>query len=334
MDNSATPVKRLFTTTNALLVAMILGAFVLALIMFNWQQPIHSPTSKFTPTDWLWWVNPIEENAFLRLPYIPSDLNDGFISHNAQEVWVVGDNGGIFFSGNGGTTWQNQSENIQLLIHNSNTRPTAQQAQPYIKSEVQQSANDFPVEAMSTTLSPENLNFSDIVFVNENEGYVIDLNAKALFKTDDKGSTWVQQPAEIPESFQVPSLIWAQQTLVLAARNGIATSNDGITWITQSTLDVNGSAVVPGTERVVIWNERGVYYSENLIDWQPAAGISGRVFSVAFNSDGSVGKLFGQHGEMESIENGVSWKLTASSLPPTVAQKLLITQAITAGLLW
>jgi photosystem II stability/assembly factor-like uncharacterized protein len=74
------------------------------------QPPDRNPTEHpaFPSIDWF--IQPIEQNAELRLPAISSHLNDVFVVPDTDHVWAVGDTGMILHSYDAGITWERVPE--------------------------------------------------------------------------------------------------------------------------------------------------------------------------------------------------------------------------------
>ena len=84
-------------TSFALIVAAFLGAFL--------QPPVPDP---FQPTgaSFLNWLRyPIERNAHLRLPFISGYLSSITFSGDWRTGWIVGSDGTILKTEDGGETW-------------------------------------------------------------------------------------------------------------------------------------------------------------------------------------------------------------------------------------
>jgi photosystem II stability/assembly factor-like uncharacterized protein len=74
------------------------------------QPPNRDPSKQpsFPSLDWL--LQPIEQNAGLRLPAISSHLNDVFVLPGTSHVWAVGDTGMILHSPDAGINWKRVPE--------------------------------------------------------------------------------------------------------------------------------------------------------------------------------------------------------------------------------
>ena len=72
------------------------------------QKPRLDPFQEVNALELDYWRYPVERNAFARLQYIPSSLNDVFALPGTDKVWAVGYGGLIIHSDNAGITWQQQ----------------------------------------------------------------------------------------------------------------------------------------------------------------------------------------------------------------------------------
>ncbi len=70
------------------------------------QPPDRNPTEHPAFPSLDWFMQPIEQNAELRLPAISSHLNDVFVVPDTDHVWAVGDTGMILHSYDAGITWE------------------------------------------------------------------------------------------------------------------------------------------------------------------------------------------------------------------------------------
>ncbi|MGR8930231.1 MAG: YCF48-related protein [Gammaproteobacteria bacterium] len=87
----------------------ILALFVaIAMTLFAWLQAPHPDAFRTEPAwiSWDYWAYPIERNAFRRLPAIGANLNDIAVSADGAKLWVVGNQGTIVYSQDGGRSWE------------------------------------------------------------------------------------------------------------------------------------------------------------------------------------------------------------------------------------
>lgn len=85
--------------------------FAAALLLFvigslvAWQQPPRLfPLKPQTTAEW--WLQPLEHNAFQRMPRVGENLNDVFVVPTTGKIWAVGNDGLIIHSRDGGRTWE------------------------------------------------------------------------------------------------------------------------------------------------------------------------------------------------------------------------------------
>jgi hypothetical protein len=74
------------------------------------QSPNRDPSKQPAFPSLNWFLQPIEQNAELRLPAISSHLNDVFVQLGTKHVWAVGDTGMILHSPDAGITWKRVPE--------------------------------------------------------------------------------------------------------------------------------------------------------------------------------------------------------------------------------
>jgi len=86
------------------LFAAALLLFVVGSVVAWWQPPRLFPLKPQTTAEW--WLQPLENNAFQRMPRIDEDLSDVFVVPKTGEVWAVGEKGLIVHSRDGGRTWK------------------------------------------------------------------------------------------------------------------------------------------------------------------------------------------------------------------------------------
>ena len=100
-----------------------LAAFVGGVLGLVFQQPHPDPTRVVTPwTSLDWWKNPIEQNAFKRLPVVSGNINNIFALPDGKHLWAVGSGGLILHSGDGGKNWQQQTD-VELTAATQGRQP-------------------------------------------------------------------------------------------------------------------------------------------------------------------------------------------------------------------
>src|SRR5262245_3350221 len=96
----------------AALYAAVLGFITLtAAAWFSWRYV--PPPAPWEPTSarspWQWLTEPLEWNAFQRMPSVHTRLNGVFAALGGAHLWVVGDDGLILKSTDSGQTWELKS---------------------------------------------------------------------------------------------------------------------------------------------------------------------------------------------------------------------------------
>ena len=88
---------------------LLVLALVSTFVAF-FQAPGRNPAEHPAFPSLEWFMQPIEQNAELRLPAISSHLNDVFVVPGTSHVWAVGDTGMILHSPDAGITWKRVPE--------------------------------------------------------------------------------------------------------------------------------------------------------------------------------------------------------------------------------
>ncbi|RLJ17577.1 hypothetical protein DJ030_13475 [bacterium endosymbiont of Escarpia laminata] len=92
---------------RALSVLLLLAAFITVSWLALTQKPYHDVFHEPSGIDFL--LYPIERNAFKRLPVIAQSLNDLHVLPDGAHLWVVGSEGLILHSRDGGNCWAPQT---------------------------------------------------------------------------------------------------------------------------------------------------------------------------------------------------------------------------------
>lgn len=71
-----------------------------------WSWQVVPAQAQFGEPWWRWWIKPYEQNAFARLPYVGVDVHGAAIAPDNRRQIVVGGNGLILLSDNGGDSWR------------------------------------------------------------------------------------------------------------------------------------------------------------------------------------------------------------------------------------
>lgn len=99
------------------------------------QSPRPDPFDARSFHGWSWIKNPIERNAFKRLPVITSDINDIFILPETNKIWIVGSGGLIAHSDDGGNSWEHYKFGLEVNIAKGRPEKAAYKYFPGLISE-------------------------------------------------------------------------------------------------------------------------------------------------------------------------------------------------------
>jgi len=97
---------RRFARPRTLWLAAAMVLLIAATIVAFRQPPRPDPWSTPIAGTPAWWMAPIERNAPSRIPYVGADLHSVFGLNGGDHVWIVGSDGLILFSHDGGGNWR------------------------------------------------------------------------------------------------------------------------------------------------------------------------------------------------------------------------------------
>lgn len=221
--------------------------------------------------------SPLEQNAFMRLPRMAGNINDVFALPGGKLIWIVGDDGLIVHSKDGGNTWTKQNfptdtpasaltppvRATSLLDRNfflnsaqaavdekappQNTAP--QQQEP--TQSVKQSLPSPPIAAL-IQVSDNQRDLNAIVFVDAQRGIAVGALG-TLLKTLDGGVSWKKIP--VPANQSLCCITFLNREKLLVAGNGgvlLKSDNAGDSWTkigTNSNWPVDVIGMVFANER-------------------------------------------------------------------------------------
>jgi len=287
----ATPAKPAFPATVLFVAALSL--FLLGSLGAWLQPPRLFPLQPLSAAGW--WLYPVEQNAFQRLPRIGGNLNDVFVTPDTGEIWAVGDKGLIVHSQDGGRSW------TQADI-------TANPPSPAFS---QTPGGELPAGG-----APPNL--AAIFFAADSQrGWAVG-DKGALLTSNDGGQSWSPQASGTEENLADVAFAANGQRGWAVGGNGtiIASADGGETWNTQAsgTLEhLNGVAFTADGLRgwVVGGDGTALASSDGGRSWKPNAKEAGRglwLSNVAFAGDGQSGLAVGGGGTiLASNDGGRSW---------------------------
>ena len=283
------------------LFAAALLLFVVGSVVAWWQPPRLFPLKPQTAAEW--WLQPLEDNAFQRMPRIAENLTDVFVvPTTGGEVWAVG-----------GSTWHDfirpkvaEDKRDGLIVHSRDGGITWERI--LVKPGPDKAQQRLP-------------GLDAIVFIADGQrGWIAGL-AGTILATDDGGNTWQNQVSDTTErihriTFAADGLHgWAVGT------NGMITSTDngGKTWKAQTISeheDLHGIAFTADTQRGWAVGTRGTILAstDGGKTWNHQTSLSeDDLFGVAFTADGLHGWAVGGNGTiLASADGGKTWNRQTS----------------------
>lgn len=233
------------------------------------RDPFAPPPAWTTPA---WWVEPIERNAFLRLPSISTDLNDIHFTDDGLRGWVVGRDGTILATRNGGASWTRQTSGTNAWLHSVHF--SGDGLRGWIVGDngtvltTRDGGTSWIRQNSGTGLWLNKVHFSD----DGLRGWIV---GGTILTTEDGGDSWISQSSGT--KVDLTSLHFAKNGKRgwIVGENGtiLATRDGGSSWFPQPS----------GTE------------------------VSLR--HVQFSSDGIVGQVIGDDGVvLVTRDGGSSWR--------------------------
>lgn len=276
-----------------LLAAALLFALSSAVALLQPPQP--DPYRSFRPRELSWWLYPLEEHSFQRLPHLAGLVTGIANPPGTKQLWAVGARGLVITSKDAGHTWTQSHLSIR-------------EQQPSKKSAT-------PTPTPGTSLQED---FQNIYFFDSNHGWVLAVDT--LLLTTDGGKTW-QKSVDFPDDW-VLGLPASKDLHFTSPKVGWLTSGDlhqtgdgGLHWQLRSIgVDDNWRSIhffdskhgwIVGSESVAATINGGATWSSKSIPFQDfESGID------IFFLDPNRGWILGDEGSIFATDNGgATWKL-------------------------
>ncbi len=307
-------IKQFLTLLPALLV------FLLGTVAAYTQAPRPYPFQAVAPFSQDWWLYPVENNAFKRLPVIGSNLNDVFVLPGTRWIWAVGTGGMIVHSKDGGQTWERQTIQSQPQIQSPVQQPP-NQVVPAQQSQIQSPAQQLPDKGSQGSVVPPSLQpianpeLKSVFFIDEQRGWVVGTEGTIL-TTVDGGATWTPQSSGTTDWLNsVQMLADGRRGWVVGSGGTILTTVDGgATWKPQTSgtnaglesvqMQADGRrGWVVGTEGTILSTVDGG------ANWKPqTSGTNAGLESVQMQADGRRGWVVGTEGTiLSTVDGGATW---------------------------
>ena len=260
---------------------------------------------------------------------------------DANNGWVVGSNGTIMKTTDGGATWSSQSLPANKSGQMLNDVAFFDGSKGVITGE---NNAFFTVDGGLTwqvSAGPSGDNLNSIVIVNSTTAFAVGNNGTkgVVFRTGTSGSGWAKKDDDTLSGYMLKAVDFTSATNGIAVgcdlatcRNGviIRTKDGGNTWDKDSSsiskplfgLDITGTALVAvggdgtilKTAAGTIWTDSLATVAGNLESGVIGSGTTSKLVDVFFPLDGSTGFASGVAGVVTKTSNdGAGWTLKAGS---------------------
>ncbi|HEY3216274.1 MAG TPA: YCF48-related protein [Candidatus Eisenbacteria bacterium] len=175
-----------------------IGIVVLGFVTFAAlrQLPRDDPFASLTPAHLAWWTEPIEVNAFARLPTINSDLMSVCTVRGARRVWIAGSAGFVAHSDDDGRSWVKDTVDWSGLRSLPGSTSGDSAARPQLHRGAMKAWLDWiRPRAASADARPESASFNPAV----QQGQIGQPNAKGAdvgAKTVHRNPTAILRPSD------------------------------------------------------------------------------------------------------------------------------------------
>jgi len=306
------------------LFAAALLLFVVGSLVAWWQPPRLFPLEPQTTVEW--WLQPLEQNAFQRMPRIGGSLRDVFVVPNTGEVWAVGRWGLIVHSRDQGRTWQQaamagdtdkQPDLKRIVFTADGSRGWAVGESGTILTTVDGGAH----WAAQASGSGTGEMLTGVAFAADgSRGWAVGWNGTIL-TTADGGAHWAAPASGSEESLGGVAFAADGSRGWAVGDNGtiLTTADGGAHWAAQASgtgKDLYGVAfaadgsrgwAVGGSGTILTTADGGAHWAAQ------ASGTGERLFGVAFAADGSRGWAVGESGTiLTTADGGAHWAAQAS----------------------
>lgn len=278
------------------------SAFVIALAMLvtatlwmHFQPGAPDPLRPVERFSRLWWLYPVEQNGFMRLPLVSNEPDKLFVLPNSAHAWVGGGEPSavLLHTADRGETWEAITVAAMPTIAPRMVSGEVRRGAPPLDFIVSPKTNGGVtltpqvVNAPSTNpqaKSPGTVQIVDFYFADPSHGWVLDRNGEIL-ETRDSGKSWTSQRL-LGTGYL--ALAGSGSRLVAGGRGIVSSSTDGgkqwraTTFTTYTNVSI--TALNIGLDGR-IWaggNNGVVWWSDDASDWvyggAHGQGLINRVF--------------------------------------------------------
>ena len=292
--------------------AIALAMLVTATLWMHFQPGVPDPLQPVDRFSRQWWLYPIEQNAFMRLPLVSNEPQKLFVLPNSTHAWV----GGGAHAGSWDFFMSGQ------LLHTSDRGETWEAitvaAKPVGGSRAKalgDALNALGAKALSASLSP--VKIIDFLFADPSHGWVLDFKGKIL-ETRDGGKSWTVQWLPYPSNQTYQALAASGQMLVAAGSRGLSSSSNGgkewrfspVNWDTTALAIALDGRVWAGTADGAVWSSADLSHWVEAIKGAPS--LHGEIVSIFFEN-ALHGFVHNEIATRETLDGGRSWRSVVNS---------------------
>jgi len=272
-------------------VAAVSAAVVIALVVWLalGQNSITDPLAPIDLLSTKFITQPIETNAFLRLPMIEPRMRHLYTLPGTPHVWAVGESPLVLHSADGGKTWES---------HDVRRR----------------SDNTFDVSA---GYGHDGRWLASVFFADIQHGWVA--GPAGLFATPDGGAHWIHV---LPKEVLSDIVVAGGNGLAVGPRAVYLSGDGGRSWHPQMSLPFTGAVTasllpVAGPVAWVTTREGEVWQTTNGAEWRRRFGPSAALANAQrlHFGDESRGEMLTPTGLHTTDDGGESWFLRGP-MPP------------------
>ncbi|MGC5698806.1 hypothetical protein J4P02_01225 [Pseudomonas sp. NFXW11] len=289
-----------------------------------WQAPSPFPISH-QQTRLEWFTTPIERNAPLRLPAIPSSLNAVNTLGN-QRAWAVGLGGGIFTSTDAGNSWASQPSPVKANLRGLHFQADGRQAWIVGDGGTLLSSDDAGASWRDRSLQPARDGLIDLLAIEVNERtrqiWVVGALGVLLSSNND-GSTWRRELIGQADASSIRFSADGARGWITARGTVLFSTNQGATWTAAAMAGPSAKTGGPAPQFKAVWftgqygwavGENGVIVSSSNYgrNWSAPQATPTRVTlnSIVGSNEGLW--AVGDKGTLLFSDDGVSWQLLDS----------------------
>jgi photosystem II stability/assembly factor-like uncharacterized protein len=302
---------------------MALAMFVAATLWMHLQSGVPDPLRPVDRFSRQWWLYPIEQNAFMRLPLVSNEPDKLFVLPNSTHAWVGGGESSpvLLHTADRGETWEAITVVPQRLV------PSAAASRGLIGARADNLVSASPEAALMAQLTAnpqsrslihvaahgevnpvaktsDTVEIADFYFADASHGWVLDKSGQIL-ETHDGGKSWTSQRL-LGTDYR--ALAGSGSRLVAGGRGIVSSSTDGgkqwraATYTTYTNVSITALYIDPDG-RIWAGGSNGVvWWSNDASEWMyGGAHFQGLIDRIFFDGP-QHGFVEGEYGIMETSD--------------------------------